>query len=230
MNELIYLYKKYWNDLIELKKQYQNLSEPLLINIDDSYLKQKTRLFVVGQQTNGWSVGEKEMGSSEDSRHIDELIQGYKDFRFNLGPKKWRSLFWPTVRKIETKLQINQGGIVWSNINRMDYKKTGGKRGRPPENIERILYEKLPLLPQEIRLAKPHLIIFFTGPYYDNIINALFNNPEMTSFPDKEIRKLAKVNLKGYNLKAYRTYHPNYLRLQKLEKDFIELIIEDFQK
>lgn len=222
MEELLNLYKKYWKDILDLKKEYPGLSNPLLINISNSYLRQKVKLFVVGQETNGWL--QEELGFSEQLEHIDKLIEGYKDFNFNLA-HRFPSVFWNVVEKIEDRLNIDKGGIVWSNLNRMDYNNT-----RPPEHIKKMLYQKLPLLPEEIKVAKPDLVIFFTGPDFDYIINVLFNNPEMTPFPDKEIRKLAKVSLKGYNLKAYRTDHPGYLRFQKLEDEIINLIIEDFHK
>lgn len=224
MDELMNIYRKYWNNIIELKRKYPDLSNPLLIDISDSYWRQEVKLFIVGQQTNGWF--NKELGFSEDLTHIVKLIEGYKKFKFGLNYRN--KPFWSVVRKIAKRLIIDidkEGNIVWSNLNRMDYNSE-----RPSKEIERLLYEKLPLLPEEVRIAKPDLIIFFTGPDFDYIINALFNNPEMTPFSGKEISKLAKVSLKGYNLKGYRTYHPDHLRPQKLENEFIDLIIEDFER
>jgi hypothetical protein len=57
--------------------------------------------------------------------------------------------------------------------------------------------------------------IFFTGPYYDYIIESVFPGiafEQIDEHPTRELARLSHGSLPG---RAYRTYHPTYLRRGK---------------
>lgn len=63
----------------------------------------------------------------------------------------------------------------------------------------------------EIRLTKPDVVLFFTGPNYDDLLLNVFDDIQFRSVSDKSCRQLAVVSSKYLPEKSLRTYHPGYL-------------------
>ena len=70
---------------------------------------------------------------------------------------------------------------------------------------------QLGLLEAEVRILKPDVAVFFTGPEYDARLQ--------TTFPDvRFVRRDDEVTQLRSNLlpeKSFKTYHPTYLRRAK---------------
>ena len=125
---------------------------------------------------------------------------------------------------------------MWSNLNRMDF-----KGGRPEDNIANEIAENLPLLLQEIKICRPDIIIFLTGPCYnyDDLIGYNFDKykSQIVSNEFKE-RELVRLELPHTNAKAYRTYHPGAYRANhpstlcrpERQDKIIKTIVADFKK
>ncbi len=201
------LYARYWDDISELRSQYPGLSAPLLIKIPTRYLSQDTKLMIIGQQTQGWG------GES-----IEDALKSYEEFKF--GEYYYSSPFWNITRKVERALGVDEYAITWSNLNRCDY---NGRR--PPAGIENELRAFLPMLVSEIEILKPDIVIFFTGPYFDEHIKQAFNGarfePAGNAFEERELSRI-RHDLLPYH--TYRTYHPNYLRRSRIEPRFVDFI------
>src|SRR5713101_8917143 len=79
------LYERYWPQLkdylLSAERQDLKLSKPYMVNPPDGYLGQKTRLFVVGQQTDGWATRQlswsEDTVTSERAVSIDSLMDFY---------------------------------------------------------------------------------------------------------------------------------------------------------
>ena len=198
------LYAKHWGNIKELLNKYPELSAPILIKIPTSYLLQDVKLMIIGQQTQGWGDGD-----------INDLLDCYEDFNF--GEKYYASPFWNITRKIEKALGIDRFAIVWSNLNRCDY---NGKR--PPIKIEKDLRILFPLLLGEIEILQPDVVIFFTGPYFDEHIKHAFINSRFESVETFTNKELSRINHKLLPQHTYRTYHPKYLRISRIESKIIE--------
>jgi len=121
------------------------------MKVPECYTEQKTKLFVVGQQTNGWFEGNS----------VEELINIYE--RFDFGKYCCDTYFWDGVRKLEEKLGIKKGCIVWSELNRMDDpNEEDGKR--PKRLVEEEMTEKFGfLLREEINICHPRYFSFLYG-------------------------------------------------------------------
>lgn len=69
-----------------------------------------------------------------------------------------------------------------------------------------------PVIKSEIKILKPDIVIFFTGPYRDKWIEHNFNDAKFlkteTSFSKWPLAQLVSKYLPE---KSFRTYHPNYL-------------------
>jgi hypothetical protein len=74
----------------------------------------------------------------------------------------------------------------------------------------------------ELEILAPHVCIFFTGPYYDEIINSTFSGIEyepVKGIPERELAALHHPKLPS----TFRTYHPNYLWRSR-KKRYIDVI------
>ncbi len=197
MGELEQIYLNSLPIFDSISKKYEGVSRPLFISVPDNYYKTKVKLMIVGQQTNGW--GDNRMG-------LDRLLQLYDEF--NLAEKKYGgSPFWRYSHTLFKAL--NPAGpdraFLWSNLIKVDQKKD-----RPESQIESEV-ATLRLLPEEIRLLKPDVVVFFTGPKYENCLQNTFANVKFRTI-SKCLSRVVHDNLPTH---SYRTYHPGYLSFIK---------------
>lgn len=213
--KLFKLYRQYWGNITRFKKAHPKLSGPLLMKIKDCYSKQKIKLFIVGQETRGWASKES----------VEKQGKVYEEFDFGIDYQYKGSPFWKAVRTLEKDFGISEGCIAWSNLNRMDFDGVC-----PEKDIEKKMITEFSLLWQEIEICKPDIVIFFTGPYYDYLIEDNFRKykPSKVNKHFNE-RQLMQLKLPGIHARAYRTYHPNYLSRKKLTKKILKIITTNFQ-
>jgi hypothetical protein len=198
------LYERYWLEFESYVRSRPDLSPPLLVNPPANYLSQRTKLLIVGQETRGWY--DDILAGATGTCVIDVLMNIYKH-RFRLGVGKGlRSAFWDFVRELETGLAIAPGAVVWSNVNKVDQK---GRR--PSRKIRRDIRRLFPVLSGEVDLAKPDLVVFLTGRGYDQYLQSCFPG---STFREVDGYGSLLATLSGPDLpfRAFRTYHPRYLR------------------
>jgi hypothetical protein len=179
----------------------KDVSAPLLLQVPDAYTQASRRLMVVGQQTDGW-------GEGYDPSSVGALMKGYADF--NLGAGKWRRTpFWRAAHELYRTLNpaCPPEGFLWSNLAKVDV-----AGGCPPRAIlERVLQWRL--LPKEIDIAKPDVVVFFTGPQYDGLLRETFPAARVEAVGDYIARVTATDN--SLPPHAYRTYHPKFLSFRR---------------
>jgi len=79
--------------------------------------------------------------------------------------------------------------------------------------IRAIQHAQRGLLRHEVEVLKPDVVVFFTGPSYDNSIQCAF--PEAESYPlvpESPKSEIAMVNAPGLPINTIRTFHPVYLQ------------------
>jgi hypothetical protein len=196
------------------------LSRPFLIRVMADYDSARCPVMVVGQQT-GWWPWEK--GTPLDS--VQQLTQFYADF--DLGKKhNKRSPFWRAAYKINSRFNPTtpKRAFIWTNLVRLSQpagKQLPGKQGdRPPPDLEDFV-AAYRWLNEEIRITRPKVIVFFTGPAYDYRLDAQFPGLRREAVvPGLDF--LRHDELTGV---ALRTYHPKYLTLARRLRD-LDLIVE----
>ena len=161
---------------------------------------------VVGQQTLGW-----------DLENIRDLLRNYEEFNF--GESWYSSPFWNVIRKTESIFGVDMYSIVWSNLNRCDF-----ERARPEADLELQLHKCFPVLKNEVEILKPDILLFFSGPYFDQHIDRSFPGCQFRKAPGFEERTLARIEHDALPHHTYRTYHPNYLRRSGLESKFLKFV------
>jgi hypothetical protein len=229
MNEqLLKLYSSKWrglsaaittileDDILDIKP-----ANPLLLYIkkEEDYKTADIRLMVFGQETNGWY----------DEGANMEAVRGNYDNFFN-GEKCWGygGQFWNGVSRFLSSLQSKYPDkrirAIWNNIVKIGKQ---SEKGFPPDYIYEIEREFFHVIPDELQILKPNVVLFLTGPNYDSIIADNFGelkHEALTIFPERE---LSEVSLDGVDF-AFRTYHPNYLWRKGIDKYF-ETIIENIK-
>jgi hypothetical protein len=208
--ELRQLYHNYQHKFEEVVKPFPNddIAGPLLMSPDDTYSNQRIKLLIVGQETNGWGYF---------SSNIDEGMIHYENF--NLGIDYYSSPFWNITRKVERLLGNDEYSCAWTNISKYDVnaKRPSGSHLKEIEKIDDLLLK-------EIKVLKPDVVIFYTGPDLDYRLKKIFNSltyKSIEGFTERQFTRLIHPLLPQL---SFRSYHPRSLRMRKVEAAFIEYL------
>ena len=165
------------------------------------YSESSVRLMIVGQQTRGWGEGVPWGLSAVET--VDGLIRWYENYELcksNLSP------FWKASHELCRRL--NGDGrdrqFIWANLAKIDEAK-----GPSREDLKDLMAALFIVLPTEIRLPKPDVVVFFTGPCYDERLAATFPGCEFKAVKGRDKRALSLLKHPMLPPRSYRTYHPN---------------------
>ncbi len=238
-NQLVELYQtKLSYSVLKQLDTPENLSAPLLLNIHESYLKSKTRMMFIGKETNHWLTKDR---PSEDRKGINYLINHFDEaferlfirydqaLQSNIGKTK-NDFFTQYNRFTNGEL----GSVVWNNLFKMSYDQQKSKKNnfsKSSINHSKLLSEiSKNIFIEEVKILKPNIMIFVTGPSYDNIIKDFFPSYETIEVKiEKRLWKF-KFIMDEKEIICYRTIHPYYYkRNQKAEKDYYQLILDDIK-
>jgi hypothetical protein len=176
----------------------------LCLTMPQSYKDSELKVMVFGQETNDW------YGSYSGEHNEDWLKEAYDEFFTSNDCFSYGGQFWNGVSRTVHQLENRTGktvGLLWNNIVKI------GKevKGRPNQEILDWQKGAMSFILEELKVAKPDVVIFFTGPFYDDLLIQTFEDISFQELPDKNGRQLASVTSKHLPSKAVRTYHPNYL-------------------
>lgn len=177
----------------------------LCLNISDKYLAADIKVMVFGQETNDWH------GDYGGAHEAESLVEEYDEFFTSNKCFSYGGQFWNAVSKMVDILQDKTGksvGLLWNNIIKIG---KSGDKGRPEIEVIEWQQPAMKLILKEIEIAKPDIVIFFTGPDYDDMLHVVFEDIQFECASDKSIRQLALVSSKYLPSKSVRTYHPGYL-------------------
>lgn len=208
---LLDLYNQHKSKILEVKSRCNDndkMNGPFLIAPNDAYQQAAIKVAFIGQETNSWS----------NESCISEQMITYSNFNLAENYKYRHGPFWSVIRKIETALTGSILSSAWLNLNKYDQDKKAPSIGN-----QLILSELDFLLVEELKLIAPDVVIFLTGPHYDQRITSLLQG-EKTPIDGFSQRKLCQIKSPALTGMMFRTYHPNYLRRARLEKDVIEAI------
>ena len=247
-DELAALYQD-WRAGLDSSKQVDGLSPPLLLSVSDDYCQAERRIVVFGQETKGWQWNRnlrkdfpkypldfpyedlysmRDFVTQPDS--VDALCWGYREFGGFKEGRHWKpdfassqsdshkSPFWAAFRDIQ---KWPGAGVMWNNLAKSDFE--GASVLQAPVAVAQAgSVSPANLLLSELAILKPDACIFFTGPYYDDLLKKTFpcctiqqHDSEVTSW------ELARIGHPSLPIASFRTYHPRFLR-QGQRWDFIE--------
>lgn len=199
-------------------------TNPLLLQIDSSYANADLKVMFFGQETNSWG-GEFNDGVFDEDVNIQLLFSLYKSFYLERKCESYGKPFWNFMKRIQSYNYPCNVGYVWNNV-----LKIGKQESGTPQN-GLIDYTKtyFDVIPKEIEILKPDVLLFFTGPKYDEHINKFVGDFTITSVDGFNTNELCILNFTNLpNRIALRTYHPQFLqRLGKAKLDiYYNRIIE----
>lgn len=205
IKQLESLYAENQQRLFELSNN-EKMHGPFLISPHEKYTESNVKIAFVGQETNGWSQKKDVVGQ----------MKTY--YNFNLGKKYRSSPFWNVIRKFEDAINNDQYCSAWLNLNRYDE-----NNKKPSAKTRSILNNYDDILLSELRILKPDVVIFFTGHAYDGrLLPAL--KAKKSPIQDFKVKQFCELLTDELHAKVYRTYHPRYLRMSKLENSVIETV------
>lgn len=179
----------------------KQLSMPHLIDVGaNGYSHAPERLMVVGQQTLNWADEYRIRWNEGPSETVKKLIRCYDDFA--LGVKYPNSPFWIASRQLCRDFNGDdcERSFLWSNLVKIAENRscTGAPKDftRPFEDVEEIMFTEFNVLAIEIKHAVPDVVVFFTGPYYEDRLEATFPGRELVRVRGRTERELCLVNIK----------------------------------
>ena len=206
----------------------EDLTDPQLVDIDvNGYRSTPVRVMVVGQQPDEWLLQKEDAQDSIDSR-IQSLLTKYANDFPGRGTRRSKP-FWYEARKLYQSLNPDgpTTGFVWSNVIKIAQRGSKGKYQKPDEQVMGVVRKVLTLLPGEMRIAAPHVIVFFTGPKYDDEIRRICPGVCFELLPGEP--KIARLAHEALPRCTYRTYHPRSLWHSK-RRDVITTLIQTIKE
>jgi hypothetical protein len=199
-------------DLIELNKTINDKDEkatnPLLLKVNDEYAKADYKVMIFGQETNNW-LGDIDEGIF--CNRMKDVIDLYDEFYLTENCFSYGGQFWNGFSRfrelLNEKKKKEKVGYMWNNV-----VKIGSRtKGFPSQIYEPFIKNSFnKIIIDELNILKPDLILFLSGPYYDEVLTDIFDEFEKNSIKGFTERQMCKINIK-YGNASFRTYHPNYL-------------------
>ena len=208
MNERLYdLYQGHWNSLAEALRPHnpvqRGLSNPLLIDLSLEYERAQPKLVIVGQQTKGWgSFGE---GYGNDP--VADLMAAYTDFqlgRFYRPTPFWQAAYVVHMSTDQCTASFKPFSFGWTNLVKIDERTL-----RPSVEIEQLVSERFPVVREELEIARPDIVVFFTGPDYDGRLEGTF--PGLRRHPAADVPEVERISHKSLPYRSFRRYHPGHM-------------------
>ena len=219
--ELFDLYNENWSTYLkELNAIAQDNeakvkpTNPLCLGIKDEkrYFNADLRVMVFGQETNDW-------GQLNEQTTIESLQESYSSFYGGQEFNKWKgqfrngyNLLFSKINEIHPDKKVE---FVWNNIIKTGRRRVKGIKksaaGAPTKQIYELEKNHFNIIPGEINILKPDVLIFLTGPSYDKYVRTVFSSGNFEAIQGFKKRQLAQISLINNVKSAVRTYHPAYL-------------------
>ena len=204
------------NQIIENNLLDQKPTNPLLLRINEiEYDHSDIKVMIIGKETNDWG--------NNFTGDIQEILEIYDDF-FNSGfaLNSYKGHFWNGFKRFNTLLQAKYKdkkiSYLWNNVIKI------GASGRGQNHPQNYIYEveqtHFNLLEKELEILNPDIVLFLSGPTYDDKITRILPGVKFQSCNTNfTCRQLSRLIFKSHK-NIFRTYHPNYLWRNDINKYF----------
>ncbi|MFC7371364.1 hypothetical protein ACFQPF_06730 [Fictibacillus iocasae] len=219
-------YLEHWDYLTEAIQQsgvsISELSMPWLIDVVPGYIEDKHKVLIVGKESNGWEKY-SDLLTVEKEEAVRKLQNMYLQFRQD---NKWaHAPFWKGAHEIHKALNPDSPDYTFmtTNLIRIDQNNT-----RPSKSVEEAVCSSFLVLHSEIEMLEPDVMIFFTGPYYDERIRQTFEGVSFEMVDGFDPRILAQLKHDKLPIHTYRTYHPGFSLRNRAR--YFEPVLEFLQR
>jgi hypothetical protein len=232
MNELLKnLYSSKWGKINEMLQSFneddpedlENLAtHPLLIKTDDEYAKADLKVMFFGQETNEWN------GVFEEYADLESVLAVYEDFYLKRGYEQYGKPFWNFIRNLKSTQSTKKIGYIWNNVLKIGKSESG----TPQQGLIKYTIDYFNVIPQEIEILKPNVLLFLSGHTYDDHIRKTIGNFSIVPIEGFSTNELCILKFDNISVDlAIRTYHPGYLqRLGERRMNITETIVNLIEK
>lgn len=235
--QLANLYEPKWNELKQqLDAQDIKVQAPFMLGVALEHVHQggytdeswwtdaDLKVMVFGQEPLNWPIPVLDDGSQVLSDDFVELYQRFysdnyrgdyflKDSDNHLAKNKFFSMGFNGIISgikdfvLDKQYPDKKVAYLWNNISKLS---VGGRKG-VDSGIHNLEKEYFHVIPQEIEILKPDVLIFLTGPgqntYYSYIQDNFTVKGSLKPLAGHNVDAVAKLDIEGISL-AYKTYHP----------------------
>ena len=207
------------------------------------YSKADIKIMFFGKEPDGWA-----QDNATDRFDVPGLMAEYENFLddryevsgksgfFNQGSNFFKvgiNKIMEGVEKLLNDYPDKRVSMIWNNISKLSTRKKNGGGPVTPfiHEIEKKCFQ---VIPKEIEILKPDIIIFYTGPgensYYKYITEddnfTFISEPEQLDSLDKY--DVVKLPIKEVKL-AYKTWHPQAMN-KELREQVYGAILADIKE
>lgn len=182
--------------------------------ITGNYKEMDKKILIIGQELDGW----REIRDNPKDAMLDTL-----DISLKKPPKHPRP-FNSFSLKFCKMVNKPKFPVSWAsaNIRKFSYKKT--PKFKLHEKVQNLIYDKFNCLEEEIKIIKPDIVLFLTGPYYDYYIKNQLKGVEFKTVENYNIRQFARVEHKSLPDNSFRIYHPRYLKRRGIYNKYLNVL------
>ncbi len=197
------------SDITDNGESYSKWDGPILMHCwEQHYDDAKFKILFIGQEPNKWI----ERAWDE----IEEPLKRYEEFALARETKDvttiWRAIF--EINKMLNPNSENTQNFLWTDVSK--YSTWEGKKIN--DSDFKFINKRFNVLQEEIKIIDPSVIIFFSGPDYDQWIkdqfkgNITFDEHLLQDIPKREL-SIVRLDSEKQLLPVhtYRTYHPGFL-------------------
>ena len=220
MKTLKDVYQKYWDGyIVHIRNNHSiEAANPFLIVEPSDYRDKTKKVMICGQETQGWG---NEFDDCPETATMEAILRIYAGFVNEKGG--YNSPYWQFINSL--KKACPDVGFVCNNIVKI------GKKYGPgcDDQINDLTLKYFPVIPEELAILKPDVILFLTGPNYDWRIRKTLGNFKTKQIDN--INRFEEIIFDDSSLpKAFRCYHPRYLRQCGQEKMVKAFLISEFNQ
>lgn len=221
--QLTSLYESKWDKLMQqLDKRQIKTQCPFVLSVqrygsEDWYVGADIKVMFFGQEVHSWEKNE-DLGDTMrayerffEEKYVDEEVAGYfSQDEISSGNRFMRwgcNGIMSGIRDILEACPGRRAAFLWNNISKLSTYE-GGPVGPEVHELER---EYFHVIPQEIEILRPDILVFLTGPGYNKYYSYILENftldgePQMLSgIPQDNLMKLPIQGVRS----AYKTLHP----------------------
>lgn len=235
--QLANLYEPKWKELKpQLDAQAIKVQAPFMLGVALEHVHQggytdeswwtdaDLKVMVFGQEPLNWPIPVLDDGSQVLSDDFVELYQRFysdnyrgdyflKDSDNHLAKNKFFNMGFNGIISgikdfvLDKQYPDKKVAYLWNNISKLS---VGGRKG-VDSGIHDLEKEYFHVIPQEIEILKPDVLIFLTGPgqntYYSYIQENFTVKDSLKPLAGHNVDAVAKLDIEGISL-AYKTYHP----------------------
>lgn len=208
-------------DADEILKQ---LNGPFLLATNDVYESAIPRIIIVGQENNGW-IEHYDYRAWFNSMTVDETVAAYRRFDVASYPYGSFSRYFAMFRDelLEPAWKGNPKAVLWGNLFKLNHQ---GSQSIYSPLLEPMLRLQAGVIEEEITALQPDVVLFLTGPRYDDVLRRSFPDAEFQAIDGHPTNEIAKVVAANLPKQSFRTYHPGYLnRIRRKKPHCVEAII-----